>query len=131
MFDKIKPGEWVRPIRRGYRAACCDCGLVHRMDFRVVEGRAEFRAYRDDRKTKEIRRAKAAGERRSGPAEDTLRRPSAGGSRRITRATLQADIDRLRAALKTVGDDYPNSSCQQWCYEQAGLRVQNLGTAHP
>lgn len=31
------------------------------------------------------------------------------------------EIERLRTALKTVGDDYPGSSCQKWCYEQAGL----------
>lgn len=31
------------------------------------------------------------------------------------------EIERLRAALKKVGDDYPGSSCQQWCYEQAGI----------
>lgn len=31
------------------------------------------------------------------------------------------EIHKLRAALKRVGDDYPGSSCQQWCYEQAGI----------
>jgi len=31
------------------------------------------------------------------------------------------EIERLRRALKKVGDDYPGSSCQQWCYEQAGI----------
>lgn len=31
------------------------------------------------------------------------------------------EIERLEAALKTVGDDYPGSSCQRWCYQQAGL----------
>ena len=31
------------------------------------------------------------------------------------------EIERLRLALKKVGDDYPGSSCQQWCYEQAGI----------
>jgi hypothetical protein len=33
------------------------------------------------------------------------------------------EIDRLRAALKTAGDDYPGSSFQQWCYEQAGISL--------
>ena len=58
MFERIKPGEWLQPIIKGYRAACCDCGLVHRMDFRVVDGRAQFRAYRDERTTKANRRKK-------------------------------------------------------------------------
>jgi hypothetical protein len=34
---------------------------------------------------------------------------------------MQAEIERLRLALKKVGDDYPGSSCQQWCYEQARI----------
>lgn len=37
------------------------------------------------------------------------------------------DYDRLRNALKTVGDDYPGSSCQKWCYEQAGLSLTKEG----
>lgn len=37
---------WIQPVKRGYLMACCDCGLVHRMDFRVIEGRAQFRASR-------------------------------------------------------------------------------------
>ncbi len=37
---------------------------------------------------------------------------------------------RLRTALKTVGDDYPGSSCQQWCYEQAGLTAPSPGASH-
>jgi len=29
--------QWIPPIMRGYRLKCCDCGLVHEMDFAVVE----------------------------------------------------------------------------------------------
>ena len=36
---------------------CCDCGLVHRLDFRIVGGRIEFRTRRDDRATAAARRA--------------------------------------------------------------------------
>lgn len=50
--------RWVQPVRKGYRMACCDCGLVHVMDFRVQAGRAQFRARRDARKTAAIRREK-------------------------------------------------------------------------
>ena len=41
-------------------------------------------------------------------------------------AELRAEVDRLKTALKTVGDDYPGSSCQQWCYEAAGIRAPAL-----
>ena len=40
-------------------------------------------------------------------------------------AALEAEVERLREAngileraLRTVGDDYPGSSCQKWCREQ-------------
>lgn len=61
-------GEWIRPVAKGYKMACCDCGLVHRLDFRVMRGvnathgrlvkgaRAEFMAFRDNRATAAVRR---------------------------------------------------------------------------
>ena len=51
-----KAGEWVQPVEKGYRMACCDCGLVHILDFRVVDGRAQFRAFRANRSTGQKRR---------------------------------------------------------------------------
>lgn len=51
-----KAGEWVQPIRKGYKLRCCDCGLVHRLDFRIYRSRAQFRAFRDERATAAIRR---------------------------------------------------------------------------
>lgn len=70
-----KAGELVLPNMKGYRMSCCDCGLVHRLDFEVFEitGRSAsgtftvkdmpsdkvqvgFRAYRDERATGQKRR---------------------------------------------------------------------------
>lgn len=48
--------EWVQPIRRGYKMRCCDCRLVHEMQFRVKDGRAQFRARRHERATAASRR---------------------------------------------------------------------------
>lgn len=52
--------RWVQPIKKGYRTACCDCGLVHEMDFRIVpygSGRkVQFRVRRNDRATAAVRR---------------------------------------------------------------------------
>lgn len=43
-------GEWVKPVMKNYRMKCCDCGLVHRIDFKVIRwGRGHkvlFRAFR-------------------------------------------------------------------------------------
>ena len=55
-FDEPKSGEWVQPIRRGYLYCCCDCALVHKMDFRVYRGRAQFRVWRDKGNTKRARK---------------------------------------------------------------------------
>lgn len=57
-YTKPEPGEWVQPVRRGYKLRCCDCGLVHRMDFRLRSGRIQFRAWRDERATGAVRRGK-------------------------------------------------------------------------
>ena len=55
-YDKPEAGEWVQPIRKGYKMACCDCGLVHVFDFRVHRGRVQFRVFRNNRATGAIRR---------------------------------------------------------------------------
>lgn len=55
-YRVVKPGEWVQPIRRGYKLACCDCGLVHRVDFRIYRGRIQFRAYRAEHLTATLRK---------------------------------------------------------------------------
>jgi hypothetical protein len=36
---------------RNFREQCCDCGPIHRLDLRIVDGRVEFRTRRDDRAT--------------------------------------------------------------------------------
>jgi hypothetical protein len=42
--------RWIQPIKRGYLLKCCDCGLVHRMEFRIVAGRVQYRAQRARRR---------------------------------------------------------------------------------
>lgn len=60
-YQQAYNGEWIQPVRRGYLMRCCDCKLVHILDFRIIGGRIQFRAHRDERKT-------AASRRGSGPA---------------------------------------------------------------
>ena len=70
-FDVPRAGGWIRPIPRGYRLACCDCSLVHRINFQIVAdipGKAkrvriirdrqlhvEFQVYRDYHSTAQQR----------------------------------------------------------------------------
>ena len=69
--------QWIPPKMRGYRMICCDCGLVHTMELRVIrvvkqfkDGsrmvktlparryRVEMRAQRNNRATAAVRRKK-------------------------------------------------------------------------
>lgn len=69
--------RWVPPTMARYRMGCCDCGLVHDMEFKAVrvtkqhgdgswdyedlsteEFRVMFRARRNRRSTAAVRRAK-------------------------------------------------------------------------
>jgi len=70
--------DWILP-QRHYRLGCCDCGLVHDIEFRVVivkrlkngtyrtikvnpvDCRVEFRARRNNRSTGQMRRGKKHG----------------------------------------------------------------------
>lgn len=57
-YGKPIAGEWIQPIRKGYRLACCDCGLIHLMNFRVKGRRVQFAVWRDNRATAAMRREK-------------------------------------------------------------------------
>ncbi len=59
-YKQAVDDEWIAPVKRGYKMACCDCGLVHRIDFDHIPcGRGRkviFRAFRDERATAAKRR---------------------------------------------------------------------------
>lgn len=61
-YPEPKEGSWVRPVKVGYKFACCECGLVHRIDFKHVKwGRGRkvmIRVWRDNRATAAMRRKK-------------------------------------------------------------------------
>ncbi len=48
--------KWIQPIRKKYKIQCCDCGLVHTVDFRVRKRHVQFRVFRNNRSTGQIRR---------------------------------------------------------------------------
>lgn len=75
--------RWIPPRMTGYRMACCDCGLAHDMDFRVIrvldasddgheweaaeviadpDMRVQFRARRNNRSTAALRRQRKGGD---------------------------------------------------------------------
>lgn len=51
-YYQVTDGEWIIVPRRGFREQCCDCGLTHRLNFRVNErGQIEIQTFRDHRAT--------------------------------------------------------------------------------
>lgn len=56
-YDNPVRNQWVTPVRTDYRLACCDCGLVHEVDFRVRSGEIQIRFRRNNRSTENIRRS--------------------------------------------------------------------------
>ena len=64
-YQKVAKDEWVQPRMKQYRAACCDCGLVHEIQFRVISektgkiikgAKVQFNAARHPRATAAVRR---------------------------------------------------------------------------
>jgi len=53
-YKDVIEGEWVQPRRRNYYMKCCDCGLVHRMNFRIRAGRIQLQAFRLRRRGKAL-----------------------------------------------------------------------------
>jgi hypothetical protein len=37
-YIRVYDNEWQMPILEGYKMACCDCGLVHTINFIIVKG---------------------------------------------------------------------------------------------
>jgi len=54
-YKQAKEGKWIQPVQKGYGLCCCDCGLIHKIDFRIKGKKVQFRAYRDNKATKKQR----------------------------------------------------------------------------
>ncbi len=55
-YYDVEENEWIQPKRSNHKDMCCDCGLVHTMDFRIVKGRVQFRTRKNNRATGQARR---------------------------------------------------------------------------
>jgi hypothetical protein len=53
---QVVDDEWVEIGWRKQRESCCDCHLVHDVDYRVVDGKLQFRARQNARATAAARR---------------------------------------------------------------------------
>ena len=34
-YYHVSDGEWIEVTKRGFKEQCCDCGLVHEMEFKA------------------------------------------------------------------------------------------------
>ena len=67
-FKQQYENEWVQPRRKNYYMKCCDCGLIHALDFRILKTKdkrcfIQFRArrvkakeVRDERRMKDLKK---------------------------------------------------------------------------
>ena len=47
-YYHVSDGEWIEIPMRNHMDQCCDCGLIHRLNFRInTKGRLEVQAFRD------------------------------------------------------------------------------------
>jgi hypothetical protein len=64
-YYHVTAGEWIRLPMKGYREQCCDCGLVHLTNFRIVQDKRgrnviEAQSFRDGCATGGARRRATA-----------------------------------------------------------------------
>lgn len=57
-YNPVGDGEWIQPVMNGYRMSCCDCGLVHEINFKIVHNgkKVRLQAFRNQRSTAALRR---------------------------------------------------------------------------
>jgi hypothetical protein len=55
-YLQITEGDWIQPVKKGFKHQCCDCAMVHTTDYRIVEGSVQFRVKVDRRATAAARR---------------------------------------------------------------------------
>lgn len=57
-YYHVSNGEWIIVPRRGFKEQCCDCGLVHKLNFKInAKGQIVIQTSRDERSTSAVRRA--------------------------------------------------------------------------
>jgi len=52
----LESGRWTRVEEGCSFEGCCDCGLVHKIQYRVRKGKIEYRAWRAPTLTQEARK---------------------------------------------------------------------------
>lgn len=48
--------DCIFELKKWYKTLCCDCGLVHLWEFKMIKGKPFFRIRRDNRATAQMRK---------------------------------------------------------------------------
>jgi len=77
-YKRVVDGDWETPRMTGYKLMCCDCGLVHIINFKVINKKTiQLQAFRDNRSTGQSRRYKKialkTGERKTSISRQKVR----------------------------------------------------------
>ena len=56
VYEQMYEGEEVEIVNNEQKICCCDCGLVHKLKFRMDGNKLFFIPYVDKRATAQIRR---------------------------------------------------------------------------
>jgi len=58
-YPQLKKGGMItlNPVSENFKFACCDCGLIHTLDFKIIKNmNIEMTVTRDNRATGQYRR---------------------------------------------------------------------------
>lgn len=55
-YEQIHDGQWVELPKRGLLLRCCDCGLVHKVNFRIKDNEIDAQFYRKTKATYDARK---------------------------------------------------------------------------
>ncbi len=53
---QIYDGEWFNVRKKNWVQCCCDCGLTHRFNFKIIDGKIKAQAFRDKTLTRQRRK---------------------------------------------------------------------------
>ena len=71
-YSQVWEDKWFDLDWLNNQTACCDCGLVHDEDYRIVGGKLQCRSRRDNRRTAAVRRERRKRNARQVDLLDTL-----------------------------------------------------------
>ena len=55
-YSNLKDNEWITPLYKEFTMICCNCGLTHKVNFRIKNNRIQLRLKRNNYSTANVRK---------------------------------------------------------------------------